>query len=212
MTKLYWTGGPARVSLIHTLNVTEADSKAAVDILEDFRSQCQRIWFAFDGMTIGRALTLQQLQQQKVGRHNKLSVGTQFPDQEQSVGKSTFAQITFGELFDAMTEGGEFEQLNAKALLVFIDVLWEESTRDRIADVLHVNKNDVSSDLMADLHRLRNLLVHQSDKAKQDYVQKATILPQLWTIDPDDVIITSNMLQALMEQLNAIQVRIGVLQ
>ena len=50
-------------------------------------------------------------------------MGTQFPEQEQSVGKSTFAQITFGELLDSMAEGGEFEQLNAKASLVFIDAL-----------------------------------------------------------------------------------------
>ena len=110
-----------------------------------------------------------------------------------------------------MVDGGEFEQLNAKALLVFIDVLWEESTRDRIANVLYVAKKDVKCDLMADLHRLRNLIVHQSDKAKQDYVQKATFLPQIWTIAPDEVIITASMLQALMEQLNAIQVRVGEL-
>ncbi|MCY3759979.1 MAG: hypothetical protein OXH50_01905 [Gemmatimonadetes bacterium] len=134
MAKLYWTDGPAQIRLYHTPTISKADSMAAVRILDDFRGQCQLLWFAFDGMINGRSLSLQQLRQLKVSKHNKLSVGTQFPEQEQSIGRSTFAEISFVELLDAMADGGEFEQLNTKALLVFIDVLWEETTRDRVAD------------------------------------------------------------------------------
>ena len=210
MEKLYWTDGPAQIRLYHTPSISKADSMAAVRILDDFRAQCQRLWFAFDGMINGRSLSLQQLRQLKVSKkHNRLSVGTQFPEQEQSIGRSTFAEIPFGELLEAMADGGEFEQLNTKALLVFIDVLWEETTRDRIADVLHVAKQDIKCDLLGDLHRLRNLIIHQSEKAKQDYVRKTKLLPRIWTIDPDDVIITASMLQALMEQLNAMHVHVG---
>ena len=108
-----------------------------------------------------------------------------------------------------MADGGEFEQLNAKAYLVFIDALWEDSARRRIADVLHVKERDVKSDLLADLRRLRNLMIHRSEKARQDYVEKATLLPQIWDINPDDVIITAPMLQALIEQLNAMHVNVG---
>ena len=209
MASLYWMGGPARVKLYHGSSITEYEAQEVVQLLDDFRSQCQRLWFAFSGTINGRDLAVQRFQQMKATRHNTLSVGSQFPDAEQSVGKSTFARITFGELIDGLVSGGEFEQLNAKAMLVFIDALWEDSTRRKIADPLSVKGKDVKCDLMADIRRLRNLIIHQSDSAKQDYVQKASFLPLIWTIDPNEVIITGAMLQPLFEQLNAIQVHVG---
>ncbi len=208
MSELYWTGGPAQIRLFHAPSILEANAIEAVRILEDFRSQCQRLWFAFDGMINGRPLMVHRWQEQNVARHNRLSVGTKFPDQEQAVGESTFAQITFGELLNSMAVGGEFEQLNAKAYLVFIDALWEDSVRSRIADILQVKEREVKCDLMADLRRLRNLMLHRSKKAKQDYIEKATLLPKLWDIHPDDVIITASMLQAFIEQLNAMCVHV----
>ena len=205
MVPLYWTNGSAQIRLYHA-SMPEAEVKAAIGILDDFRSQCQRLWFAFDGMINGRPLALQQLQQRGASRHNTLSAGTQFPDQEQSIGKSTIASINIGELTDAMADGGEFEQLNAKALLVFMADTWEESTRAKIADALRVAKDDIKCDLMGDLHRLRNLIVHQSEKARREYVEKATFLPQIWTIDPNNVTISGAMIHAMLEQLNAMHV------
>lgn len=209
MPDLYWTSGPARMRLYHDPDLPEATAKEAVSILDDFRSQCQRLWFAFDGLINGRPLALQRFQEMNPSQINTVSVGSQFPDQEQSLGKSTFAQMNFGDLLDAMAEGGEFEQLNAKAYVVFIATLWEDSVRQRIADVLQVGKRDVKCDLLADLHRLRNLIIHQSEKAKRDYVEKTTLLPQIWTIDTDNVSITASMVQTLIEQLNALQVYAG---
>ena len=209
MTNLYWTGGVARVKLYCEPSIPGADVELAVQLLDDFRSQCQQLWFAFNGLINGRDLALQRYQQMNAGRHNRLFVGSQFPDQEQSVGSSTTASITFGELLNDLARGGEFEQLNSKAMLVFIDALWEDSTRRKIANLLGVRKRDVKCDLMADIRRLRNLIVHQSERAKQDYVQKAAFLPLIWTIDPDDAIITEAMLESLFEQLKAIQVRVG---
>lgn len=209
MSNLYWTGGPAHVKLVHAPTMPKPKAEEAVQLLDDYRSQCQRLWFAFSGLINGRPLALERWRQQKVGSHNRLSVGTQFPDQDQSLGKSTFAQITFGDLFDAMADGGEFEQLNAKAYLVFVDALWEDSTRKRIADVLQVKKREVKCQLLADLRRLRNLIIHQSEDAKRSYVDKAALLSQIWNIDPDNVVITASMLHALIEQLNAIRVDIG---
>ena len=99
--------------------------------------------------------------------------------------------------------------MNAKAYLVFIDAVWEESARQKIADVLQVEKRDVKCDLLADLRRLRNLILLRSETAKQDYVDKAKLPPQIWDINPDYVIITAPMLQALIEQLNAVHVHAG---
>ena len=209
MSELYWIDGPARMRLYHNPELPEEIVSAAVSILDDFRSQCQRLWFAFDGMVNGRPLALQRFKEMNASRNNSLSVGTQFPDQEQSLGKSTFAQITFGDLFDAMAKGGEFEQLNARADIVFMDALWEDSTRKRVADVLQLDIREVKCDLLADLRRLRNIMIHQSEKAKQDYVEKATLLPQIWTIDTDNVSVTAPMLQSLIEQLNALKAYAG---
>lgn len=209
MSELYWTGGLAQIRIFYAFPIPKGDSIEALRILDDFRSQWQRLWFAFDGNINGRPLMVQRWQQQKVERHNRLFIGNQFPEQEQSVGKSTFARITFGELLDSMADGGEFEQLNAKAYLVFIDALWEDSIRKRVADVLHVNKQDVKCDLLADLRRLRNLIVHRSEDAKQVYANKATFLPLIWEIDPDNVIVTASMLHSLIEQLNAMRVSVG---
>ena len=108
-----------------------------------------------------------------------------------------------------MADGGEFEQLNAKAYLVFICALWEGYTRKKIADLLQVKQREVKCELMADLCRLRNLIIHRSEKAKQTYVNKAKLLPQIWAIDPHNLVVTASMLQALIEQLNAIHVDVG---
>ncbi len=209
MSKLYWTKGPAYVSVYWASPPSKDIALEVIRILEEFRSQCQRLWFAFDGMMNGRPLAVQRFKEMNGKRDNRLSVGNQFPDQEQSIGNSTIAQIKFGELVDAMAEGGEFEQLNAKAYLVFIDAIWEDSVRTRIAQILEVEERDVKCDLLADLRRLRNLVLHRSEKAKQDYLEKATLLPQIWDVNPDDVVITTSMLHALVEQLNAVQIHVG---
>ena len=70
-------------------------------------------------------------------------------------------------------------------------------------------KCEVKCQLLADLRRLRNLIIHRSEDAKRSYVDKAALLPQIWNIDPDNVVITGSMLHALIEQLNAIRVHIG---
>ena len=212
MSSLYWTSGRPEIKIFYENPVSEEDSTEALRILDEYRSHCVRLWFAFNGVINGRHLAVQQWQQRSVARHNRLFVGTQFPEQEQSVGKSTFAHITFGELFDAMADGGEFEQLNAKAYIVFIDALWEDFARKRIGDVLQVKSREVKCELLADLRRLRNVIVHQSERAKREYVEKAALLPHIWDIDPNYLIITANMLQALIEQLNAVQVHIGDVQ
>ena len=209
MSELYWTGGPAEIRVFYASPTSEADSIETQQILEDFLSQCQRLWFAFDGVINGRPLMVQHWQEQKVESHNRLFAGTGFPEQEQVVGRSTFANITFGELLDAMAKDGEFERLNTKAYLVFVDALWEDSVRKRIADVLQLKGRDVKCDLLADLRHLRNLMLHRSEKAKQDYVEKATLLPKIWDINSDDVIITAHMLPAFIEQLSAMNVHVG---
>ena len=204
MNGLYWTNGPMRVRIKPPSDVPDADTSAAIRVLEDFRFQCQRLYVAFNGMVNGRSRMLEYWRSQNVSRSNSLSIGSQFPDGEQSIGRSTIARVTFGELLDGMIDGGEFDQLNTKALLVFMYSLWEETTRGKIADMLHVTRGQVRCDLMGDMRHLRNFIVHPSDKTKQEYAKSARFLPAIWPNFPESDIITASMLLALMEQLNAI--------
>ena len=204
MNRLYWTNGPMQVRIKHSADTPDADASAAIRVLEDFRLQCQRLFVAFDGMVNGRSRMLEYWQAQNVSRSNRLSIGTQLPDGEQSIGMSTIARVTFGELFDGMKDGGEFDQLSTKAMLVFMYSLWEETTRGNIADALQITRGQVKCDLMGDMRYLRNFIVHPSEKTQQEYARGATFLPVIWPTFPEDVTITASMLQALMEQLNAI--------
>ena len=209
MGGLYWTNGPMRVGIKHYSDTPEANVSAAIKMLEDFRFRCQRLYVAFDGLVNGRPRMLEYWRQQKVSRNNKLTMGTQFPNGEQSIGRSTIAEVTFGELFDGMTDGGEFDQLSTKALLVFMYSLWEETIRGNIADALQVKRCRVRCDLMGDLRHVRNFVVHHHEGTKQDYVGGAKLLPQIWPTFPDDEKITAKMLHGFMEQLNAIIVEIS---
>lgn len=208
MNGLYWTNGPMRVRIKHSADTPEANVTASIRVLDEFRFQCQRLYVAFNGMVNGRSRMLEHWQGQNVSRSNNLSIGTQFPDGEQRIGMSTIAVITFGEFFDGMVDGGEFDQLSTKAMLVFIYTLWEETTRGNIADTLQVKRSQVRCDLMGDMRHLRNFIVHPSEKTKQEYARGAAFLPEIWPAFPEDGTISASMVHALMEQLNAIIVEI----
>ena len=190
MKGLYWTNGPMRVRIKHSDGMLEADVRSAIRVLDEFRFQCQRLYVAFDGMVNGRSLMLGYWQGLSVSRNNKFSMGSQLPPGEQRIGMSTNAEITFGELSDGMIDGGEFDQLGTKAMLVFMYTLWEETTRDNIADALQVKRSRVRCDLMGDMRHLRNFIVHPSEKTKQEYARRATFLPELWPEFPEDGTIT----------------------
>lgn len=208
MNGLYWTNGPMRVRIKHSASTPEADARSALRVLDEFRVQCQRLYVAFHGTVNGRSLMLEYWRGQNASRSNKLSIGTQLPDGEQRIGMSTIAEINFGELFDGMIDGGEFDQLGTKAMLVFMYTLWEETTRGNIADALHVKRSQVRCDLMGDMRHLRNFMVHPSENTKREYARGAVFLPKIWPEFPEDPTITASMVHALMEQLNAIFVEI----
>ena len=60
MVDLYWTGGPARVKLHYAPSISEEEALTAVWLLDDFRSQCQGLGFAFSGTINGRDLAIQR--------------------------------------------------------------------------------------------------------------------------------------------------------
>ena len=95
---LYWSSGPFEVGILPPYGAKRDAIKNALSYLEQFRSECQIHYMAFNGVVGGRAAALEQYRRafRPENVDAMFSVGTQFPGGEQSLGKSTIAQIKQG--------------------------------------------------------------------------------------------------------------------
>ena len=209
-SKLYWRGGPFRTSILCWPERQQHQIDKAIAILDEFRSTCQKQFIAFEPTVNGRPMAYERFSKQVKPEHrgNRFSVGTGFPDAEQLPGRSTIANITIGELLEGLKMGGDFDNQHAKAVIVFIYHLWDESYRVRIADSLGVKPCKVTCDLMGDLREIRNAIIHNSSIIEEKTLQKLKFLLGIWRIESAELVVTGTMLHALMEQLNAIRVDI----
>jgi hypothetical protein len=64
----------------------------------------------------------------------------------------------------ANSPGGSNEQQQSHAILVFLYTYWEESIRQRLAKAKAVEKNDIKSEIMADLKIVRHAILHAKAK------------------------------------------------
>ncbi|MYD00530.1 MAG: hypothetical protein F4X13_14855 [Gammaproteobacteria bacterium] len=206
---LYWTGGPFRVSLQHPNHIPQKHVDKAITTLEAFRSDCQSHYCAFSGAINGRTLAYERFKPMMQSRTNMFSVGTGFPDSEQRPGKSTIAQMRQGDLLDGLKPGGMFEDRHAKAFIVMIYHRWDEFFRDVIAESLSVEKSKVECDLMGDVRHVRNAIIHHNSEIKQETLGKLELLPRIWNLSVGALSLSEGMLHSLMEQINAIYVRIA---
>lgn len=211
-SKLYWEGGSFRVRLYHNPNTPRHAVDTAVSILDEFRADCQKQYMAFNGVVNGRQLAYERFRRIMTpeDKDKGFSVGSAPPDAEQSPGKSIIAHMSQGELLEGLKEGGEFENQHAKALLVLIYHRWCENFRKRIADIMSVPPNQVECDLMGDIRRVRNLIIHENSVIPRNFPTKLELLPEIesWSLEPGELTITEKMVHSLMEQINAIRVRI----
>ncbi|MCY3813359.1 MAG: hypothetical protein OXH15_16315 [Gammaproteobacteria bacterium] len=205
----YWSGWPFRVVLVHRPGAFLSDQvAAAVAVLDEFRAECHRAYFAFNGTVNGRfdaSVTYGKLLR---GRDRRFTVGTEFPDGEQRPGKSTIASLTVGELLDSLAEGGDFEDRQNRALVVMLYHRWDEWYRHRIGSALGLKKGRIRCSLMGEVRQLRNLIVHENGIVPESF--NAPMLARIWNGIPVGYLaISDRMVHALMEQLNAIRVEAG---
>ena len=207
MVQPYWSGGPFRVCLAHPSGAFSADAVAkAIVVLEEFRAECQKAYFAFNGTANGRFEKAISYEKVLTNRKAQYSVGSAFPDGEQRPGESTIATLTQGELLDSLVEGGDFEDRQNRAFVVMLYHRWDEWYRYRIGQALGVPKCDIRSDLMGEVRLLRNLIVHENGVVPNGF--SAPLLSLIWDgIATGYLTITDRMVHALMEQINAIRVR-----
>ena len=113
----YWSGGPFRVTIECPPGAFSTAALAkAVAVLEEFRAECQKAYFAFNGTVNGRLDASNKYKRVATTRAALFSVGSAFPDAQQRPGLSTIATLTQGELLDALAEGGDFEDRQNRAV------------------------------------------------------------------------------------------------
>ena len=61
---------------------------------------------------------------------------------------------------------------------------------------------------MGDLRRIRNWIIHRDSIVPSDVGAKLPFITQIWNIEPGALWIAPDMIHLLMEQLNAMQVKI----
>ena len=211
MTELYWNGGPFQPRIDfsnHMFGENIEDVIAAFNTVQEFVSATHKNYIAFFTAMHGMQLFLQQYGNIFVPEHanNTFFIGSGPPDTPQSPGVSTIGQIPQGDLMDSLASGGTFEDYHAKAFLVTIYHLWDEYFRPRLANELSVKSNQVICALMGDLRQVRNWIIHEQSMVPADYSAKLPFINQVWPIEPGHFLITSKMINSLMEQANSLRV------
>ena len=113
------------------------------------------------------------------------------------------ASLPVENIAEAVSSGGEFERLYAKAFVVFTYEIWNDVTRNQIAATLRLeDPKHVKCDLVGDLRFLRNWLIHPTKKAEEEFFDRSKILSASLGLSRDDPSLTAGMIAVLMQQLN----------
>ena len=207
----YWAGGSFTPDIRPEADLSVERVAVARNSLADFVAECHRYYFGFSQGILG--LHQQRARYEQIirpeHRQNRISTGAQFPNAQQSPGQSTAASMTQGEFLDALQEGGAFEILQCKALIVLMYHLWDEEYRPTIADLLAVCPKQIQSDLMGDIRSVRILVIHKKSIVPEGFSKDLKFLEPTWDIAPGELKITYKMINAFMEQLNALRLTVA---
>lgn len=75
---------------------------------------------------------------------------------------------TLGDLIDASSKTGITSVIHRRSVVVLVVASWEDRYRRRIADECGLTKNDVTSDVLHDLNRYRQAILHASGKLQKE--------------------------------------------
>lgn len=210
---LYWEEGPARATIMFPfdMRLVQGAAEKAAKNLEVFRDECQELSILFDIISVGQKLWLDKYKSVlEQNSNNAITFGSTFPDHPQSRGRSTISATSVKRLLELLKPEGEYEDLVAKTVVIFIYQLWEKKYRKQIAHSLSIEPMKmVECDLMGDIREIRHAIVHKHSVLKQKTVDKLKMLPHIWPIEAGKLLVTSSMIHALMEQFNAIRIKVG---
>ena len=206
----YRRGGTFKLRIELHRSIPQVAADKAIRTLEEIRSNCHEQSIIVDIANMGKRQWLNNskhiLEQNK---DSKVCFGSQFPDAPQSPGQSTTSEMPIKDLLEMLKPEGEFESQLSKQFIVFIYHLWEENFRGQIADSLSISKDQVECDLMGDIRPIRNSIIHNNSDVRQENLNHLKILSQIWDLKPGKSVISKNMIHSLMEQINALYVKIN---
>ena len=209
-SEFYWNGGPFRVSINDIRTFPQGTSSDAIQLPEEFRSARHRYYFAFIHATLG--YDAQYKRYEKIINpdkfENRISTGSSLPISKQSPGRSTIALMTQGELLKGLEDEGLFEDHVAKSPNVVIYHLWNEYDRPRIAKAVSAKSNQLECQVLDDVRRVKNLIIHENSVVPGSFSEILSFLPQIWNPESAELRITRDMVNSFMEQVNAVRITI----
>jgi hypothetical protein len=118
------------------------------------------------------------------------------------------------EYLSANSPGGSNEQQHSKAVLLFLFAYWEYEIRPRLASSQNIALSEIRSDVMGDLRRLRNVILHSKSIMRREHYNGLKTLKDMFVIDQPIhlsyermhrifVLIKQACSQILLEWLNA---------
>lgn len=208
---LYWQGGKFRCRILYPESISLYEASKAMRFIEEFRSYCYEQEIIFVIATMAKDQWLKSHKHIfENSKDNTMFFGTQNPaaDEPQSPGNSTTSSILHKDLLEMLKTGGNFESQLSNQFIVFVYHLWDENFRYKIADSLSISKNQVECDLMGDIRHIRNSIIHEKSDIRQADLNHLKMLSQIWNLKPGKLVISWQMIHSLMEQINALYVKI----
>ncbi|MCB2015077.1 MAG: hypothetical protein R3E11_12705 [Sphingobium sp.] len=161
---------------------------AAQLVLSEFTHACYVHYTCFVFATLGIPMVTNQFgEQEEIG---KVFIGPSPPEEG-----NAHSVISVGDLRAFSRKDGRFTDIIAKSTIVSLFAEWDEHYRPKFAATLGIKPNEVENDLMGDVRKIRNLIVHKK-------IAKNTRLSCLsWDID-GDFCVTTEMMGILMDHLH----------
>lgn len=175
-------------------------------IRESFIASCQKQYFAFVAATTGLAIFHKELDNSFKDATIRGIDTSQGEAALLSVFGTKIAKMDAQQARKSSEPGGTFEDSHAKAFIVLVYSLWEDNFRVQIANKLPINEKEndrVKSNLMGDIRYIRHHIVHPSAK-----IGNLKVLPEKSWKRTVQYGITEPAIGVLMEQINAIEIKI----
>ena len=205
LAQVGWSGGLLTIRYVGIPKVTDEANKEIEAIMRRFSTDCQRMLIWFAGILQSRDVIKRYLND-LADKGEPLAINTYRPDGRID---SVLASLPVENIVKAVSDGGEFERLYAKAFVVFTYQIWNDLTRKQIAKALKLeDQTHVKCDLVGDLRLLRNWLIHPTKKAEQKFFGESKILSRSLGLRRNDPSLTAAMIAVLMRLLNNMKVDI----
>ena len=129
-----------------------------------------------------------------------LYAGTKLPNPNNFSAADFDASIKVKEYLSIL-KSKKFEELITRLFVIDIYIEWNEVRRPKIAKEFGLKINNVKADLMDDVRKIRNLIVHKRWKGK-------TLGVLHWEIDPVTFHVTPEMFKELIWRIRQMKVTV----